>query len=68
MSEPAMFALIRDGQAGARAYAGQLIEWVSRFCHWVLAIVKRGEGESGFMVLPRRLNMERTFGWAATAA
>jgi putative transposase len=42
-------------------YAGQLIEWVKTACNWVLEIVKRPEGTKGFLVLPRRWVVERTF-------
>jgi putative transposase len=44
-------------------YAGQLIEWVKTACNWVLEIVKRPEGTKGFLVLPRRWVVERTFSW-----
>jgi putative transposase len=40
-----------------------LIEWVQTVCHWVLEIVKRPEGSNGFVLLPRRWVVERTFGW-----
>jgi putative transposase len=45
------------------AYGGQLVEWVKKFCHWVLEIVKRSEAVKGFVVLPKRWIVERTFGW-----
>jgi putative transposase len=45
------------------AYGGQLVEWVKKFCHWVLEIVKRSEDVKGFVVLPKRWIVERTFGW-----
>ena len=40
-----------------------LIEWVKTFCQWVLEIVERPEGQKGFILLPRRWVVERTFGW-----
>ncbi len=40
-----------------------LLTWVTTVCHWVLEIVKRPEGTKGFVVLPRRWVVERTFGW-----
>lgn len=40
-----------------------LITWVQTVCHWVLEIVKRPEGSKGFVLLPRRWVVERTFGW-----
>jgi len=44
-------------------YAGKLVEWVKQFCHWVLEIVKRSDGVKGFVLLPHRWIVERTFGW-----
>jgi putative transposase len=40
-----------------------LLDWVQTVCHWVLEIVKRPEGTKGFVLLPRRWVVERTFGW-----
>jgi putative transposase len=44
-------------------YAGQLIDWVRDCCHWVLDIIKRSDSQRGFVVLPRRWVVERTFAW-----
>jgi putative transposase len=44
-------------------YAGQLVEWVKDICHWILEIVKRPDQAQGFVVLPRRWVVERTFAW-----
>ena len=44
-------------------YAGKLIEWVAEAGQWVLEIVKRNDDVKGFVVLPRRWVVERTFGW-----
>lgn len=46
-------------------YAGQLIEWTKNLGRWVLEIVKRSDDMIGFVVLPRRWVVERTFGWFA---
>jgi len=43
------------------AYAGALIEWVYLSFGWILEVVRRTA--SGFVVLPRRWVVERTFGW-----
>jgi len=44
-------------------YAGQLVLWVmATFC-WTLEIVKRSDDMTGFVVLPKRWIVERTFGW-----
>ena len=44
-------------------YAGKLVEWTQQFCHWVLEIVKRTDDMKGFVLLPHRWVVERTFGW-----
>ena len=45
-------------------YAGpQLEEWLKAKCHWVLEIVKRPEALKGFVVLPKRWLVERSFSW-----
>ena len=45
------------------AYAGALVAWVQKVCGWVLEIVARVPGTKGFVVLPKRWIVERTFGW-----
>ena len=40
-----------------------LLDWVAANCAWVLEIVSRPEGSKGFVLLPRRWVVERTFGW-----
>lgn len=40
-----------------------LLDWVRTSCAWVLEIVSRPEGSKGFVLLPRRWVVERTFGW-----
>ena len=55
---PRLALLWADG-----GYAGKLIEWVQEVCGWVLHIVKRNDDVRGFVVLPRRWVVERTFGW-----
>jgi putative transposase len=44
-------------------YAGQLIAWVKTTCNWVLEIVKRTDPMQGFVLLPHRWVVERTFAW-----
>jgi putative transposase len=44
-------------------YAGKLIDWVVDFGHWILWIVERCDDVKGFVVLPRRWVVERTFSW-----
>jgi putative transposase len=49
------------------AYAGTLIAWLASLTcsigSWVLQIVKRSDDVKGFVVLPRRWVVERTFAW-----
>ena len=42
-------------------YQGKLIETVKSLFHWTLEIVKRSD--TGFVVLPKRWIVERTFSW-----
>jgi putative transposase len=44
-------------------YAGKLVQWVHDTFGWVLQIIKRSDDVKGFVVLPRRWVVERTFGW-----
>ena len=44
-------------------YAGQLVGWTKDFGGWILEIVKRNADLKGFVVLPKRWIVERTFAW-----
>ena len=44
-------------------YSGQLVDWVLQFGKWILEIVNRPKDQKGFVVLPRRWVVERTFAW-----
>lgn len=47
-------------------YAGQLVTWVRQLRVWRklrLEIVSRPEGAKGFVLLPKRWVVERTFAW-----
>ena len=44
-------------------YAGKLLDWVGTTLHCVLEIVKRSDDVTGFVVLPKRWIVERTFAW-----
>jgi transposase len=46
-----------------RAYAGTLVAWAGSFLNLTLMIVSRPAGASGFVVVPRRWVVERTFSW-----
>jgi putative transposase len=40
-----------------------IVRWVEQHFGWVLEIVRRPKDVKGFVVLPRRWVVERTFGW-----
>ena len=44
-------------------YAGRLVTWTKDVLRLTVAIVKRSDKAAGFVVLPRRWVVERTFGW-----
>jgi transposase len=37
--------------------------WVMDFCHWIVQVVLRPLEHKGFVLLPKRWVVERTFGW-----
>ncbi|MDJ1498994.1 IS5 family transposase, partial [Cytophagaceae bacterium DM2B3-1] len=41
----------------------ELVQWVKHVWNWSWQVVKRNEDQSGFVVLPRRWVVERTFAW-----
>ncbi len=44
-------------------YAGQLVGWAAAAGGWALEVVKRPADTAGFVVLPKRWIVERTFAW-----
>jgi transposase len=44
-------------------YAGRLVVWAKRVLALTVQVVKRNDDGKGFVVLPRRWVVERTFGW-----
>jgi len=44
-------------------YAGTLLVWALAVCGFVLEVVKRSDRAAGFVVLPKRWIVERTFAW-----
>lgn len=44
-------------------YRGELVNWVKSKCQIVLEVVLRSEEAKGFVLLPRRWVVERTFAW-----
>jgi transposase len=55
---PTITKLWADG-----GYTGTLITWALAILHLVVTVIKRSDDVSGFVVLPRRWVVERTFGW-----
>jgi putative transposase len=39
------------------------VGWANQFAAWILELVRKPEGQRGFVVLPRRWVVERTFAW-----
>ncbi len=44
-------------------YAGRLVSWAAGVLRLSLTVVKRSDDTRGFVVVPRRWVVERTFGW-----
>jgi len=44
-------------------YTGELAMWAMQLTGWVLEIVSKVAGTTGFNVIPKRWIVERTFGW-----
>ena len=63
-------ALLDLHQAGGVRYvlsdggfAGALVQWCTRILTLTLDIVRKPKGQKGFVLIPRRWPVERTFGW-----
>ena len=41
----------------------EFLHWVMDTCRWILEVVLRPEGSQGFVLLPKRWIVERTYGW-----
>lgn len=39
------------------------MQWVMNFCRWIVLVVLRPQERKGFVLLPKRWVVERTFGW-----
>ncbi len=44
-------------------YRGQILEWIKKRFRYCLEVVLRSDEQKGFVVLPRRWVVERTFAW-----
>ncbi|KKD02237.1 transposase, partial [Streptomyces sp. WM6386] len=45
------------------AYAGTLVTWARSFLHLTIKTVSRPKSAKGFVILPRRLVVERSLAW-----
>lgn len=54
---------IRRVFADSKYHNFSLYEWVEENAHWNLSIVRRPEGQKGWVTLPIRWTVERTFAW-----
>ena len=73
VSDPAGARLLfaRLGGAGKKVrklwvdgtYRGKLVDWVANHCQFLVQPVLRSDDVYGFVVLPRRWVVERTFAW-----
>lgn len=41
----------------------EFLAWVMDTCRWIIEVVLRPQDAQGFVVLPKRWTVERTYGW-----
>ncbi|MFD8262951.1 transposase [Streptomyces griseoluteus] len=46
-----------------QGFASRLVDWTAKILDRELVIVRKGPGQRGFQVQPRRWAIERTFSW-----
>lgn len=44
-------------------YAGHFVDWVAAYAGWTVEVVSRPPAATGFVLLPKRWIVERTFAW-----
>jgi transposase len=53
-----------ESDLGGWGYRGEdFMKWVMDTYRWILEVIKRSDDVKGFVLLPRRWVVERTFGW-----
>lgn len=57
------FPRLRLIWADQKYHNHELYGWLAEYAHYDLEIVRRPEGVKGFVVLPKRWTVERTFAW-----
>ena len=58
-----LFPRLRLVWADQKYHNHELYGWLAEYAHYDLEIVRRPEGARGFVLLPRRWTVERTFAW-----
>lgn len=56
---PRLTCIWVDGGFSGEAF----FKWVVDTCRWIIEVVLRPEGTQGFVLLPKRWTVERTYGW-----
>ena len=46
-----------------QGYTGAVVQWAKEHCHLALQVVTKAPTQVGFVLLPRRWVVERTFAW-----
>jgi len=54
---------VRRMYADSKCHNNTLYEWVQQNARWKLVIIRRPEGKAGWVKLPIRWTVERTFAW-----
>ena len=60
---PQMFGRLRVLWADSKYHNHELKKWVDRWGWYRIVVVRRAEGVKGFVLLPKRWVVERTFAW-----
>ena len=55
--------LLGGKSLGSKYHNFTLYEWVENNAHWKMVIVRRPDGKKGWVKLPIRWTVERTFAW-----
>lgn len=54
---------VRRMFADSKYHNYKLYEWVAEYARWGLEVIRRPEGQKGWVLLPIRWTVERTFAW-----
>ena len=53
----------RVGLCPAEGVCIRFFHWVMNTCRWIVDVVLRPEGSKGFVLIPKRWTVERTYDW-----